>query len=32
MDSLTYFIVSVGSLIAIAIAGVLSIETLFYVY
>jgi hypothetical protein len=32
MDSLTYFIVSVGSLIAIAVAGMLSIETLFYVY
>ena len=32
MDSLTYFIVSAGSLIAIAIAGMLSIETLFYVY
>jgi len=31
MDSLTYFIVSVGSLIAIAICGALSVETLFYV-
>jgi len=32
MTDLTYFIVSVGSLIAIAVAGALSIETLFYVY
>ncbi len=31
MNDLTYFIVSVGSLVAIAIAGMLSVETLFYI-
>ena len=31
MNDLTYFIVSAGSLIAIAVAGLLSVEVLFYV-